>query len=390
MNALIQSFAIAAVFFLLGRPSLAAATITVQPQDRAVFAGQSAGFEVVADGVSPTFQWHRTNGPIPAATGSVLSLSNITIADAGRYWAVVTDAGGAVTSRVARLTVLDFSMEPGLYVGATGFVSAAHAPVLELFSLGTGPGNNQLPIADEPNPDVYYLLERTTNFVAWTPIHANLGHVPLAWRILPLPGTPAFGFHRVAAVSVFAPRDSDGDRIDDLYELERPEILHPLDPTDAALDPDMNGLTHQQEYRLLRGLSADRDQYISREVSAFNFTAPLFARDALSREVSLYNGERAPSSDLVQVVSREVSAFNLGLPSAPVEAISRETSVFNFGAPLASLEAFSREVSVFNGERPAPTFILQAVSREVSVFNFGLPSAPVEAISREMSVFNDL
>ena len=221
-------------------------------------------------------------------------------------------------------------------------------------------------------------------------MQASLGHVPLAWRVWPVPGAPALALHRIAAISVFSPRDSDGDRIDDLYELEHPEILNPLDPTDAALDPDNNGLTHQQEYRTLRGLNIDPDQYLSREVTSFNFGLPTARIEAMSREVSAFNGERPPPTDLPQMLSREVTAFNFGQPSSPVEAISRESSVFNFGVPVFPTEALSREVSVFNGERPPPTPIAIAVSREVTVFNFGLPIVGVEAISREVSVFNDL
>jgi hypothetical protein len=367
-----------------------AATITVQPQDRAAFAGQGVQLGIVAIGSSPVFQWHSTNGPIAAATGSVLSLSNLSIADAGRYWAVVSDADGAVTSRVARLTVLDFSQEPGLYVAVTGFVGVTEAPVLELFTLGVGPLNNTLPAVAGTNADFYFLLERTMNFTAWTPIQANLHYVPLAWRILPLPDAPTHAFHRVAAISAFAPRDSDGDRIDDIYELEHPEILNPLDPTDAARDPDMNGFTHQQEYRILRGLNLSPDHYISREVTSFNFGLPTARVEAMSREVSAFNGERPPPTSLSQMLSREVTAFNFGLPSSPTEAISREVSSFNFGVPVHPVEALSREVSVFNGEQPPPTSIAVAISREVTVFNFGLPIATVEAISREVSVFNDL
>jgi hypothetical protein len=42
--------------------------------------------------------------------------------------------------------------------------------------------------------------------------------------------------------------DTDGDGIDDRYELDRPSILDPLDPTDAGEDPDGDGLTNLEEY----------------------------------------------------------------------------------------------------------------------------------------------
>jgi hypothetical protein len=69
------------------------------------------------------------------------------------------------------------------------------------------------------------------------------------------------------------------------------------------------------------------------------------------------------------------------------EAISHEVSLFNVGAPIAPAEAISRSVSIFNGES-IPLFPFEVYSREVTTFNFGAPIAAVEAISREVSVLN--
>jgi len=57
-------------------------------------------------------------------------------------------------------------------------------------------------------------------------------------------------FYKIQQVPVNAPLDSDGDGIDDIYELERSNILDPLNSTDALLDPDNNQLTHLEEYQL--------------------------------------------------------------------------------------------------------------------------------------------
>ncbi|GEM_PF-1179106 len=45
-----------------------------------------------------------------------------------------------------------------------------------------------------------------------------------------------------------ASEDSDEDGIDDKYELDHPTILDPLDPDDAAMDPDGDGRSNLREY----------------------------------------------------------------------------------------------------------------------------------------------
>ncbi|MBK8093157.1 MAG: hypothetical protein IPK32_14520 [Verrucomicrobiaceae bacterium] len=71
----------------------------------------------------------------------------------------------------------------------------------------------------------------------------------------------------------------------------------------------------------------------SREWSVFNFGSSSAAVEAISRGISLYNGQAVPVSDLLQRESREWSVFNFGSPSATYEAISREVSVLNFTEP---------------------------------------------------------
>jgi hypothetical protein len=55
-------------------------------------------------------------------------------------------------------------------------------------------------------------------------------------------------FYLVKRVHSSAPLDSDGDGIDDVYELNRPAILDPLNPADALLDADGDGRNALQEY----------------------------------------------------------------------------------------------------------------------------------------------
>jgi hypothetical protein len=101
---------------------VAAPRITLQPQSLTVTNGSPASFNLLATGTAPLgYQWQKngvnvsdgTNeinlgvggGPSGSSTPSLL-LSSATIADAGNYRAIVTNAWGAVTSSVAILTVI--------------------------------------------------------------------------------------------------------------------------------------------------------------------------------------------------------------------------------------------------------------------------------------------
>jgi hypothetical protein len=264
--------------------------------------------------------------------------------------------------------------------------STSRAATLSIES--TGPDTARLRVAQDPS--LYYRIQQSTDLRQFTVFAMVLGENQTSWDLYIDPELPA-RFFRSSALSVFAPGDYDDDGIDDVYEIRHP-VLNPLDPSDAALDPDGNGMTYLQEYRAALALGTSAREVYSREVSTFNFGAPIEA--AISREVSIYNFG-APLA-ATEAISREVSVFNgeggEALADTIREVYSREISTYNFGAPLAAIEALSRELSVFNGEAgPALGGDLREVySREVSTFNFGAPISPTEAISREVSVFNNV
>lgn len=84
-----------------------APTITEQPKDRTVFAGQNAKFDFGVSGKPPlTFQWLRNGTAIPGATSATYFTDPVTAADDGAKYSVrVTNAQGSVTSSAATLTV---------------------------------------------------------------------------------------------------------------------------------------------------------------------------------------------------------------------------------------------------------------------------------------------
>ena len=61
-------------------------------------------------------------------------------------------------------------------------------------------------------------------------------------------------WYAVRQVPLSDPLDSDGDLIDDAFELAV-SVLDPLDAADAALDPDADGVDSRTEY--LQGRSPD-------------------------------------------------------------------------------------------------------------------------------------
>jgi poly(3-hydroxybutyrate) depolymerase len=91
--------------------------ITAHPADRFVASRVAASFTIGASGAPPLkYQWRRQGIDLPGATNPTLSFPQTDLTKAGMYTAVVTNLGGAATSRVAVLSVA-----PGwVYTNAQG------------------------------------------------------------------------------------------------------------------------------------------------------------------------------------------------------------------------------------------------------------------------------
>ena len=77
-----------------------------QPQSWTNFVGTTANFSVAATACTAlAYQWFFNSTALAAQTNFGLTLSNLTTAAAGNYFAVATAAGGSTTSAVATLTV---------------------------------------------------------------------------------------------------------------------------------------------------------------------------------------------------------------------------------------------------------------------------------------------
>jgi hypothetical protein len=81
--------------------------LSVEPADQTVPAGQSVAFSAASVGTAPvTYQWFRNGAILPGATSTVFNAGTVGLPDSGAaYSVVVTGKDGAVTSRVARITV---------------------------------------------------------------------------------------------------------------------------------------------------------------------------------------------------------------------------------------------------------------------------------------------
>jgi len=86
-------------------------SISQNPTDLTVIAGNNARFSVTAAGQSPlTYQWYITNSvqndPIGGATDSILNLATVLTNATSGYYVIVANGLGSATSSVANLTVI--------------------------------------------------------------------------------------------------------------------------------------------------------------------------------------------------------------------------------------------------------------------------------------------
>lgn len=88
-------------------PQPIAPTITQQPANLSVTAGQGASFTVAATGTAPlSYQWQRGSVDIPGATGTTYTLAAPVVGDSGAtFRAVVSNIAGNASSNNATLTV---------------------------------------------------------------------------------------------------------------------------------------------------------------------------------------------------------------------------------------------------------------------------------------------
>jgi poly(3-hydroxybutyrate) depolymerase len=105
LNLLAAGMFLAALGTGFGQP-----VITTQPQDQTNTVGTIATLTVAAAGTEPlSYQWQKLGGiwaDLAGCTDTNLCFTNVQTAHTGDYRVVVTNADGAVTSQVAKMTVV--------------------------------------------------------------------------------------------------------------------------------------------------------------------------------------------------------------------------------------------------------------------------------------------
>lgn len=132
--------------------------IVEEPPDRTLRPGEYSFLSVLACGVwtnqNPrasqlTYEWRHNGVILPASNYPLLLLSNVTGQVSGDYQVIVRDREGAVTSRVARVTVAAEDMTSRLAISRNDELSTIRA------TLSGAPGR-------------IYRLESSTNLIDWT------------------------------------------------------------------------------------------------------------------------------------------------------------------------------------------------------------------------------
>ena len=150
-------------------PLTAAPGITAQPGDRVTVAGNSATFSVAATGTPAVgYQWRFNGTNLPAATASLLLLTNVALSQAGSYSVLITNLVGSTNSGVALLSVYA-TAAPTL--GGAGYIGGGQFQ----FSLSGVPG-------------YAYAVSGSTNLINWTLLQPTPRHSPLS---TPTPPPPA-------------------------------------------------------------------------------------------------------------------------------------------------------------------------------------------------------
>jgi subtilase family serine protease len=163
-----------------------------QPSNQTVTANSSAMFSVTAGGMPPLgYRWLFNGTNLPAATNisgtasNVLTLTSVTVGNAGNYRVVVTNAYGSITSSVATLTVnllspaitLTSSANPSGYKSSLSFTAGlsltAATGAVQFLTNGVLFNTQTLAAGSATSASLATLPRGTNVITAWYPGDAN-------------------------------------------------------------------------------------------------------------------------------------------------------------------------------------------------------------------------
>src|SRR5437762_3969921 len=125
-----------------GKPPPVAPSITTQPMNQTVTAGQTATFTVVATGTAPlSYQWQKNTTAISGATSASYTTPATTSADnSAKFVVVVSNTAGSVTSNAATLTVNSAATAPSITTQpASQTVTVGQTATFTVVATGTAP-----------------------------------------------------------------------------------------------------------------------------------------------------------------------------------------------------------------------------------------------------------
>jgi pectate lyase len=99
-----------------------APVFNTEPVSEVVLVGGAAGFSAAADGTEPiSYQWNKGGVPIPGATSTTLTVTNVQATDDGIYTVTASNSVGVTISDPAQLTVTTSVIVPNTAYNLTGF-----------------------------------------------------------------------------------------------------------------------------------------------------------------------------------------------------------------------------------------------------------------------------
>jgi hypothetical protein len=123
-------------------PAVVTPTITTQPVNQTVTAGQTATFSVVANGTAPlSYQWQKNGANIGGATSASYTTPATASADNGStFQVVVSNSKGSTTSNAATLSVTSAAVAPTITTQpASQTVTVGQTATFSVAASGTAP-----------------------------------------------------------------------------------------------------------------------------------------------------------------------------------------------------------------------------------------------------------
>ncbi len=216
------------------------ALVRIRPDPQAA-PTTNASFSVQARGLGAlSYQWYFKGQPIPGATATNLTISNVQLANGGEYSVAVTDSIGTVFSPPANLyplispTIVQQPIGQTVVVGGTVTLSVAVTGSPAPFSFEWRRGTLAVANLSSDSPSSFF------TFTAPAVLTNNAYRVIVRNLANPVGGVAS------ALANVSTTSDSDGDGLTDAWEIQYG--LDPASAADGLIDTDGDGVRNVDEY----------------------------------------------------------------------------------------------------------------------------------------------